>query len=188
MLLLIIIIIYSLYNLKRKTNTLLTLKNEELQEVNAIKDQLFSVVSHDLKNPVFAFKNLTNNLTKGFNKLPQETIQNLIIQLNNTSNSLYDSLNNILSWSLSQQNKITIENSSVNIKKLIDEVILLHKMNIDEKKIEITNNINQNLVIKTDKNILSTVFRNILMNAIKFSPDGACINIQAKREKSTLTL
>lgn len=187
LLLLIIIIIYSLYNLKRKTNTLLTLKNEELQEVNAIKDQLFSVVSHDLKNPVFAFKNLTNNLTKGFNKLPQETIQNLIIQLNNTSNSLYDSLNNILSWSLSQQNKITIENSSVNIKKLIDEVILLHKMNIDEKKIEITNNINQNLVIKTDKNILSTVFRNILMNAIKFSPISGKIIIDNTKTGITIT-
>lgn len=187
LLLLIILIIYNLYRLKQKTNVLLTHKNDELEEVNAVKDQLFSVVSHDLKNPVYAFKNLTHNLSKGLTKLPQETIQNLIIQLNNTSNSLYDSLNNILSWSLSQQNKITINNSSIHIKSLLDEVLLLHKINIDEKKIQINNTLDENLIIETDQNILSTVFRNVLMNAIKFSKTSGHITINNTKKCITIT-
>jgi signal transduction histidine kinase/Flp pilus assembly protein TadD len=176
-LILIILVIFILYRIKRKTNSLLTKKNDELVEVNAIKDQLFSVVSHDLKNPVFAFKNLTNSLAIGLDQLPKETVQNLMEQLNNTSNSLYDSLNNILSWSLSQQNKITVTKSTVSIKALFDDVIQLHKIIIDEKELNVTNGINDQFIIDIDPNILSTVFRNILMNAIKFSSKFGTITI-----------
>ncbi|NQX99417.1 MAG: tetratricopeptide repeat protein, partial [Flavobacteriales bacterium] len=104
LLLLILFLVYRQFKIKAKTNNLLAIKNAELKELNATKDKLFSIVAHDLKNPVFAFKTLTENMSKGFEKIPKEMMFTLISQLRNSSFQLFDVLNNLLSWSNSQRN------------------------------------------------------------------------------------
>ena len=177
LLLFVLLLLYQKFKIKNKTNIVLAVKNSELKELNATKDKLFSIVAHDLKNPVFAFKNLTENMSKGFEKIPKEMMVSFISQLRDSSHQLFDVLTNLLTWSNSQRNNITVKIESVFPKFQIDEIIKMYQVNSDAKSIRIINKLDQDFELKTDKEILHTAFRNILMNAIKFTPKNGTVEI-----------
>jgi len=183
LLLLSLFLLYNRFKLKAKTNLILNQKNNELKELNATKDKLFSIVAHDLKNPVSAFKNLTESMSVGFEKIPQELLVKLISQLRNSSHQLFDVLTNLLTWSNSQRNNITVTKVKINPKKLVDEIVGMYQINADLKSIKIKNQLNENFELLTDTNILHTAFRNIIMNAIKFTPNNGEIKIYQKDTK-----
>ena len=180
LLLLSLFLLYNRFKLKAKTNQILNTKNKELEELNATKDKLFSVVAHDLKNPVSAFKTLTENMSKGFDKIPQDMLLKLITQLRDSSTQLFDVLTNLLTWSNSQRDTITVNKVSVFPKHQVDEIIGMYELNCKAKSINILNELGENFKINTDKEILHTAFRNIIMNAIKFSPENGTIKIYKK--------
>ncbi|WP_034057409.1 tetratricopeptide repeat-containing sensor histidine kinase [Lacinutrix jangbogonensis] len=185
LLLLSLFLLYNRFQLKAKTNQILNTKNKELKELNATKDKLFSIVAHDLKNPVSAFKTLTENMSKGFDKIPQNMLLKLISQLRDSSTQLYDVLTNLLIWSNSQRNNIKVDKIKVIPKILVDEIIGMYQINSSSKSIKITNKIDTELELIADKEILHTAFRNIIMNAIKFSPENGSIEIY-KKENSII--
>ncbi|MBE9491025.1 MAG: tetratricopeptide repeat-containing sensor histidine kinase [Bacteroidetes bacterium] len=180
LLLLVLFLLYKQFKVKAKTNILLNAKNKELEELNATKDKLFSIVAHDLKNPVSAFKTLTESMSKGFDKIPQEMLLKLIFQLRDSSTQLFDVLTNLLTWSNSQRDTITVNKVSVFPKIQVDEIIGMYELNYTAKSINILNELGENFKINTDKDILLTAFRNIIMNAIKFTPENGTIKIYKK--------
>ena len=182
-LLLSLFLLYNRFKLKAKTNLILNTKNKELEELNATKDKLFSIVAHDLKNPVSAFKTLTENMSIGFDKIPQDMLQKLISQLRDSSTQLFDVLTNLLTWSNSQRNNIEVKKESVFPKQLVDEIVGMYQVNCNSKSIVITNEIDKSFELITDKEILHTAFRNIIMNAIKFTSKQGVIKIYQKENK-----
>jgi len=186
LLLLILFLLYKQFKIKMKTNLLLNNQNKELEELNATKDKLFSIVAHDLKNPVSGFKNLTESMSVGFEKIPQEMLQKLISQLRDSSHQLFDVLTNLLTWSNSQRNTIRLDKENVFPKKEVDGIIGMCQINLNAKSITIINELEETFTVNTDKNILNTVFRNLIMNAIKFTSEKGFIKIF--KENNTIVI
>jgi len=177
LLIFILFLLYNQFKIKSKTNAVLEQKNTELNELNATKDKLFSIVAHDLKNPVFAFKNMTESMSKGFDKIPKEMMLGLVSQLRDSSIQLFDLLTNLLSWSNSQGNNITVTKTPFYPKQQVDEIISLYQISSSEKLITINNKLRKDFELLTDKEIVHTALRNIVMNAIKFTPKNGVITI-----------
>ncbi len=164
-------------NFKTETNLLLKEKNEELRTLNATKDKLFSIVAHDLKNPLSAFRNITGSLKNQYANLSKDDIEEFIGDLYDSSSKLMDLLQNLLKWAISQTNNIQVEIEEQTIFPIVQRVISSVQYNAEEKKITINNEIDENLIVQTDTNITETILRNFVSNAIKFTPQNGTVRI-----------
>jgi signal transduction histidine kinase len=193
-------LIYSRFHLKRKTNKLLQTKNKELEisntklskskqnlkEINTTKDKFFSIIAHDLKNPFQALLGISELLYTNANELSKEKNKEYSKYIYESSQKLFNLLQNLLQWSKSQLGNIKYSPTKVNIKEIVSDVILLLEMTSKDKQITITNNINDNTTAFADKNIVSLVIRNLISNAIKFSYTKGDIYIYSETNKNNI--
>lgn len=154
----------------------------EMRELNATKDKFFSIIAHDLKNPLSAFTGVANFLIERFAELSQEEIKEFLDDVHCSAKQLYELLENLLVWSRSQRGLIQFNPTKLNIKSIIKNNIDLVKMNADAKEIEIIPEINCNKSIYSDPNMLNTILRNLITNAIKFTKNKGKITIQVVEE------
>lgn len=161
-------------------------KNQELTEINAIKDKLISVIAHDLKNPLHAVIGYSEVL---INRIPQtdsnkETISFLrIIHDNAIRGNLL--LENLLQWSRFQTQAIQFLPVEQKIDKLINEELYFVQPIAAEKKVKISCEFNKDLSVNADSNMLRTIIRNLVSNAIKFSNENGIIRIKAEINEKT---
>ncbi|MFC2096402.1 tetratricopeptide repeat protein [Bacteroidota bacterium] len=166
-------------NLLSINNVKITEQTEVLNRLNTTKDKFFSIISHDLKGAIGGFLSQTEFLATDFKDLPQEDMLDLIIKMNQSSEQLYSLLENLLEWSKSQTGSIKIQPEKFKLKKLIDNILLLFKELMEEKKIKSNVKVSANMEVFADINMVSTVFRNLVVNAIKFSHPESTFNIIA---------
>lgn len=160
---------------------------KELQDLNAIKDKFFRIISHDLKSPFTAFISISELLSNPNVNLSQEKVQYFAKSINKTAKSSYDLFQNLLLWSMSQRGNLKIEKTEVNLSELISTTIDLLKTPADSKNITIDfKQIDSEIIVKTDANIIKTVVRNILNNAIKFTHEDGKITIEIKNNSITI--
>jgi len=153
---------------------------EQLKELNASKDRFFSIIAHDLRNPIAGFLNLTDILANNFDVFSEKESKEFIDVMNQASKQLYNLLENLLQWSRAQTGSIAYEPQFVSVKSMITNTIDTLMINIENKNIKINMNVDEKTVVFVDENMMSTVIRNLLSNAIKFShPEGA-ITIRCK--------
>jgi len=148
-----------------------------LAEINATKDKFFSIIAHDLKSPFFGFLGLTKMMSENINDFNPTELQDISKSMQKSANDLYKLLENLLEWSKMQRG-LTEFNPEV---CFLSYII---KINIDilsqfarQKDIEIINYISENLTAKADVSMLNTIIRNLISNAIKFTPRGGKIVI-----------
>jgi signal transduction histidine kinase len=165
-------------------NEKLVESERDLQELNATKDKFFSIIAHDLKNPIGTFKNLTDLLHKEYESFDDEERKDFIRMLNDSGESLSLLLENLLTWSRSQRGKILFNPVDIDLRDLAQKNIDVLQLNASQKNIELVNDIDENLIIKADPNMLTTIFRNITGNSIKFTPDGGKVSIKAVQNGS----
>ncbi|HAN18607.1 MAG: hypothetical protein A2X13_13735 [Bacteroidetes bacterium GWC2_33_15] len=171
----------------KKAKKTISLQNEELElqrkklhELNASKDKFFSIIAHDLRNPIAGFLNLTEILSENFSTFSEKESQEFIDVMNQASKQLYNLLENLLQWSRSQTGSVPFEPKYIALKKIIENTIDLLMMNIENKKLKIYIKIDDQCTVFADENMITTVLRNLISNAIKFSnPEGA-ITIRAE--------
>lgn len=166
-----------LYNKITKLNKILEIKNNEVTEINIAKDKLFSIIAHDLINPISSFKNVTQVLTNDFENIPKEEQLEYLNLMKNSSQGVLEMLKNLLDWSRFQRGHIKLNIENIIIKNLVNQCISIFELTTKEKNINIINNIKNDLNANTDYNLFQTIFRNILSNAIKFSNDGGIIEV-----------
>lgn len=146
---------------------------EQLKDLNASKDKFFSIIAHDLRNPIAGFLNLTEILSSNFEIFSESESKKFIDVMNQASIQLYNLLENLLQWSKSQTNSISHKPKYISVKKMAENTIDTLMVNIENKNLKINFNINEKLVAFVDENMITTVIRNLISNAIKFShPDG----------------
>ncbi len=167
---------------KTLDNTLkkLSKANDELRELNATKDKFFSIIAHDLRNPfnsIFGFADILANTTKIQNT--EKTLHYIDI-IRKSAESAYKLLENLLEWSRSQTGRIEYVPLDLNIKQLVDEAVNLYKAIADNKQITLQNNINTKYFVFADKSTIDTTVRNLISNALKFTPKGGSITINAQ--------
>ncbi len=144
----------------------------QLKELNATKDKFFNIVAHDLKNPFTSLLGSSELLFQNIHQMDIEKIKKLATILNDSAKSGYAILQNLLDWSRSQTGLIKFNPEKINLRKLIDENILNLELFSANKEIEIHSEVKNDMFIYSDKNILNTILRNILSNAVKFTHRG----------------
>jgi PAS domain S-box-containing protein len=161
-------------------------KRAELERANATKDRFFSIIAHDLKNPFNSLLGLSEMLVSKRDKLSEEKIKSFEEGIYNLSKQGYDLLSNLLEWSRAQLNRIEMEVNTLNLKKQVDYVTGLNESRAKGKEIEIKTEIPQDLLIRADENMLRTVLRNLISNAIKFTRPGGWVQIEAYSKNETV--
>ena len=176
-----------------QTHLELKLTRDELQEtsnyladLNGIKDKMFSVIGHDLRSPLSSVKMTLEFLIQTVNgdNEYKETFDTLL----KTTDEVFSLLENLLGWAKSQSGNLNLIPEKVIVSDLIDSIYYLNKGNLNYKKIQFNANVGQELYIYVDLNTIKTVFRNILSNAIKFTPEDGEITINAYNEDGLVVI
>lgn len=162
--------------------------NKQLEELNATKDKFFSIIAHDLKNPFQTISGFAELLQAKFDNLSLEKKLKYINIIVASAKQTYNLLENLLTWSRSQTNKIKYEPTTFPIGVLINETLLLLKSNFEKKKIKVQTFLNYEKDVYADRNMITTVIRNLLTNAIKYTPNGGEIEIHTDVEKNKVEL
>lgn len=170
-----VVVIYSRYLSKK-------VANKKLQELNAVKDTFFRLIAHDLKTPFNAIFGYTDMLKEEFENLSEEEKLKYIHDIGNAAKHSYQLLENLLMWSQSESGRMEFNPQKLNLKLVILESKELLMPAAKNKNIEIAVDCDDELYINADLQMLTTIFRNLISNAIKFTyPDGK-ITIQANDE------
>jgi signal transduction histidine kinase len=180
LLIILLLIGYNRFLFQKKLKAQLAKKNAQLKDLNASKDKFFAIIAHDLSNPVAAFRNLSTALIENYKALSEEQLLDYLANLKKSSGYLVDLLDNLLQWALSQTKKLHLEFNEFDLSAVIQKNIDLLKQNADQKEISFKYDVNEEMVAYADKSTIDLVFRNIIANGIKFSPNGATIEITSK--------
>lgn len=159
--------------------------NNELRKLNATKDKFFSIIAHDIKNPFHTILGFSELLFLKYNNLSEEKRKKYIETIYLSSVQLYKLLENLLQWSRSQLGFIEVNKEPINVKELIESNLIIFKEQYEKKKINIFSKIPDKLTVFGDINLLNTVVRNLISNAIKFTENGEIV-ITAKEEENNL--
>lgn len=154
-------------------NEQITLQSEDLNKLNNTKDKFFSIISHDLKGMIGGFNTQTEFLADDFNNLEQKDIHDQIVRINQSSKNLYALLENLLEWSKTQTGSIKVQPEKFNLKNSIEDILRLFSEQMSDKKVMGKVKIDSEINVFADKNMVNTILRNLITNAIKFSyPDS----------------
>lgn len=180
-------LIFYFYRSKRKSNLVLqaandkiTQQNIELQQLNATKDKFFSIISHDLKGPLNSLTSFSGLLINYFDSLSKEEIQTLAKDLDKSLKNLFALLENLLEWSRSQTGAIEFKPEHFDLTEVITQNIDLLAAQAGTKEIKLIYADAQPITVHAHKNSVNTVIRNLISNAIKFTPKGGTITVTAK--------
>ncbi len=181
-------LIYSRYLIKKRSQQQLSAINIKLNELNNTKDKIFSIVSHDLKNSVSAFTNITNVMNTNFDAISSQQLRYYVSEMSISANGMKGLFRNLLDWAKSQRNLIAINPVEINIPDLIAENISQVQTQLHRKHIDAIIKIPENLLVVSDFDILTTVLRNLITNAIKYSHEGGKIEIIAFRNENSVKI
>jgi len=168
------------HELRIKAEETLNKQNIKLNELNATKDKFFSIIAHDLRNPLSAFRNILELLTNYYDELSKDKIRDTIKMLDENSSHLYKLLDNLLQWSRSQTGGIQLYAELQSIDAVIRMNISMMKISADKKGIKFIYEMKNDFLAYYDADLINTVLRNLFTNAIKFTPNGGSIIVSAK--------
>jgi len=160
-------------------NQKITEQSETLDKLNTTKDKFFSIISHDLKGSIGGFLSQSEFLAEYFKDLSPNDMHDLIKKMNQSSKQLYLLLENLLEWSRSQTGSLKQNPEKFNLNELLNKVLPIYNEKITEKKLKTKIKIDPQINVFADINMISTVFRNLISNAIKFSNNNSTITISA---------
>jgi len=163
----------------KKSRDLLRQKNKELEELNASKDKFFSIISHDLKSPFQGLIGLTELLYEDIESMKKEDILEFTKMINESSRNLLSLLENLLEWSVLERNKQQFQPEKTDLKAIIEKNIQLFEANCSKKNVSLQNQVDKEIKAWADRNMIDTVVRNLVSNAIKYTPEGGTISMDA---------
>ncbi len=156
------------------------LKNEELQRVNAEKDKFFSIIAHDLRGPFSGFLGLTELLAERLPGMKPDETQQIAFLMRKSATNLFQLLGNLLEWSRMQRGIISFDPVSQSLEPKITESLTFALEAAKKKNITINYELPQDLAVFADDNMLKSIIRNLVSNAVKFTHNGGNITISAK--------
>ena len=153
---------------------------EKLQELNATKDRFFSIIAHDLRSPF--------NTMLGFGEMLKEEVDNENTEhLKEYTHYLYSGilktynlLNELLDWANLQRRKVAFEPQTIDAERCVDEIFQILELSALNKNLNLVKLIPEKTELTADRNMFCTIVRNLLNNAVKFTPEGGTITFSAK--------
>lgn len=168
----------------KENAALLEKQTRELTELNALKNKMFGIISHDLKAPMHAIRNLFNDVEQ--QKIPIKTLQQLMPEVVNDLNYTVGLMDNLLQWVKTQMQSEVVYLQKVDIGQVLDETVQLVRLQAERKQIHIEIYKEEELYGIMDREMIHLVIRNLLSNAIKFTPEKGTIRAGIKANRSLL--
>ncbi len=175
-----------LKSLVEEQTTELTLKNEQLLLTNREKDKLYSIIAHDLKGPLSSFMGLTQIMAQEIGDMEKEDIKRFAESMNKSANNLYKLLENLLQWSRMQQSSIPYTPVPLIFKNSVSAVISEFSSISHAKNIKVENAVSDSITILADSNMLHSVIRNLISNALKFTRNSGVVKIYARESENKM--
>ena len=174
MLLLILVVMLARYAIQRKRH------NEMLTRLNHTKDQLFSVVSHDIKTPVAAQEKSLDLICKHIDDIPQNDLKEYLVALKSSTKELKAKIINVINWVKGMIGNTESQTETFNLSEMADKVIHSQAFEIGQKSLNVTNEISKDLTGNDDSQIVEMVLQNVLSNAVKYSFANGDIKFEAE--------
>ena len=171
LLLLIILIVSLIINRQRNRK-----QNRKLKDLNETKDKLFSIISHDLKSPAIAQKVAIDTMIQHADKYDEETL-GLLSSFSNAAESQLSLLQNLLNWANLQTGKMTYTPMPFNLCESVAKSIDLYTVSAKNKRLQFVSEMPGNCMVRADRQMINTVVRNLLNNAVKFSKPEETIRV-----------
>jgi ligand-binding sensor domain-containing protein/signal transduction histidine kinase/DNA-binding response OmpR family regulator len=163
-----------------KQNELLEKQRAELESANISKDKLFSVIAHDLRGPFSSIMGISSLFHKKHDQLSKDDQAIMVNMLRTSSENAFHLLDNLLEWARSQRNSIQYNPKKIPVSELCDEIFHFYKNTALEKQIKFNRIYKHEITALTDKELLQTILRNLVNNAVKFTPPGGEITMETR--------
>lgn len=175
----LVIIVYTYYKTKVKLNTQLEEQKNSLISLNNTKDRFFSIISHDLRGPVGVLSGLVS-ITKYFiDDKKTDQLREMMDKMEHSVDRLVKLLDNLLHWALQQQGHFPYVPEIYSVQTLLNDSYEIFKDMAASKDIQLEMEVAEDFNIYVDKNTSSAIFRNLINNAIKFTPKGGNVSVKA---------
>ncbi|KAB2813670.1 sensor histidine kinase [Phaeocystidibacter luteus] len=159
-----------------------------LRTTNYTRAKIMSIISHNVKGPLKYLHYVSNFLDKNWDNLSDEELRHSSMAILDTSQSLYDLVDNVLKWSKQQNAEIQFNPERFTVTSLIDEEIKIQSPLFATKELKVKNLVDEGFELIADRHLLRLMLQNVFSNAIKFSKDGGTIRIKAKRNGDTCSV
>jgi ligand-binding sensor domain-containing protein/signal transduction histidine kinase len=175
-----------LENTVEERTTMLKHANRELKKHINEKDKLLSIIGHDLRNPFFSIIGYMELLEEEFqNTQNAEHLENIRYLLN-VSRNTHNLLENLLQWAIKETKLFEVKTEVIDMSQLVDKAIGMVSSQADYKKITLEKSFSENVLVHADQNMILTVIRNLISNAIKFSDQNSKIEISVREKSGTI--
>lgn len=171
------------FNARRKSK-MISEQKEKLEQLNTTKDRIFAIIGHDLRKPAASFRGISKKVKYLLKKQDFETLDKLGNQIEQNALSLNKLTDNLLNWALTQRNVMPYNPIEVNVSDITADIKTIFETPAQEKNIRVVSNIDSAMMVFADPNALSTILTNLVDNAIKYTPKGGLVRIDALEENN----
>lgn len=161
---------------------------ENLQESNLEKDKFFSIIAHDLREPLGSFMNVTKMMDESKSSMSEEEIDEFVKLMKESSANLYGLLENLLEWSTMKRGLIAVEPKLINLKECLSKNLEILKESAVRKNLNFSCSIPEELEVFADERMLNGIIRNLGTNAVKFTPKEGNIIVKAEQTENSKVL
>ena len=165
---------------RKHAEILLEKQANELKELNAAKDRFLSIIAHDLRNPFGAIIGFADLMLKNFTEIDDQTLHKGLTTIESAANQAYKLLENLLIWSRNRTGLYKFNPEVINLNDRITQVLRIAEGNATIKDIKLSSDFSKKYLVYADKDMIDTVLRNLISNAIKYTRKGGKVKITAK--------
>jgi len=167
----------------KEKNQVLSMQNRQLEELNSTKDRMFSIIGHDLRGPIGSLRMMLDMILENPEEYSMQDILDVIQPLRDSAASSYSLLENLLSWARCQHGEIEYSPGENDLSDAINNTFSLLTPAVHQKRIILEKQLPLNTLAWFDKEMITTVLRNLVNNAIKFSKPGGKIIVKVHETK-----
>lgn len=166
---------------RKKDEKLIKEKNKELRNLNAVKDKFFSIIAHDLKNPIHHLQGFSELMLCNLDSYDRERKKYFLELINSSARHTYSLLEDLLMWARAQSGKVPFNPEELSCRDIVYQNIEMMKPSAEYKNISIYSDISEDLTVFADFEMVSTVLRNLLSNAVKFTKKDKKVTVGYER-------
>jgi signal transduction histidine kinase len=163
-------------------------QKDKLDELNSTKDKFFSILAHDLKGPFSSLYSMSDLLSRNYENMEETDRRAGLSKIHQLGELINKLIENLLAWSKSQRGGMTFTPVRFNLTKLVEVNINLHKLMAGEKGIVLKNKVERDLYAHGDPEMINTVVRNLVNNAVKYTPGGKSVEIDVEDQSGTFEI
>jgi PAS domain S-box-containing protein len=177
-------------NITERKQAEMALKKSEqhLRELNATKDKFFSIIAHDLRNPLTTLLGYSDLILQIYETTSSEEIYEMLGKLNGSANQLHKLIENLFQWSRAQIDGLNFEPAMISLHQIVKTNVDLFKFTAIKKDIILHTTVFEELEVFADQNMITTVIRNLISNGLKFTDRGGSVTISTTIDDGEVTI